>query len=536
MVSKQRFLEIKAEVESAVIELFDYVAEHNNNYILILADAEYKDHYSGQQAYVIANMEDYYKEHSRLEFSQHFLNAHYTFGQGQSETTDALNKVYLEMMVYCHIWESTKFLKQLFRMCELALGKVFPWEIDDFPESGKHKIIRETIRSGFEEKNLKVADVITKGFHTSLRNSFLHGEFEINEKNKRIRLHTYRSQRKLKSFELNEISFDEWTERFLYSAFLNYCYINEKEKRRQNVIKDFKSDEFLIVHPRSKTSFGTTKIYFDDSRKAFSFYRTETMYESTRKNLSEVSTKPAKSVISVISTKTLRQLEKAVGDAVADLLAAMKAISEEQYIAFLFDVSQDAHLKQFHTSQKPEELRFKFSGQYLAVLFENLDREIQIPDIIRLQIEMLIYSHIWESKLLLKQINTAVQIIEGSAVSWNYTFPDDRRMFIDDLCARLKSQNLKLGVQIEQAFHTSLRNAFAHSDYDIHFPSKSIYLDTFKPGTSWDIPSITFDEWMEKFLLSFIIDFQFFIRKELERQNIKSADVKVVLSKMNQKK
>lgn len=113
------------------------------------------------------------------------LNKHFNsicFPAGKTQSEDHPFWLQLEKMIYSHVWESNKFLKQLYRLEEVAEGKRYSW-IVEIPESSKHIFIRTTIRDGFRKKGLKIAEIMQKGFHTSLRNSFLHSEYEIEETN-----------------------------------------------------------------------------------------------------------------------------------------------------------------------------------------------------------------------------------------------------------------------------------------------------------------------------------------------------------------
>lgn len=125
---------------------------------------------------------------------------------------------------------------------------------------------------------------------------------------------------------------------------------------------------------------------------------------------------------------------------------------------------------------------------------------------------------------------TCIQIIERSHVDWNYEFPDDRRVFIDDLISRYKAQNLELGKVIEFAFHTSLRNAFAHSDFVVE--KGTIWLDTYKSDRPWDIQSIEIEDWTLKFVISSFLDHIFFIKKEQIRNALPPGTMNLTIKNL----
>ncbi len=172
-------------------------------------------------------------------------------------------------MIYTHIWESKPFLKQLYRMARLADKKSYDWSVN-VPEMEKHKFIRFQIRDVIASKGLHVANIISAGFHTSLRNAFAHSEYEFNNTYRYIHLDTFKGDT---TWDIENIAFDDWTKRFAYSALLSYHFLNIRHKKRTELIKDFGKDEFLIIHPINERSFRCIKIYYDEEHDNFSFYR-----------------------------------------------------------------------------------------------------------------------------------------------------------------------------------------------------------------------------------------------------------------------
>lgn len=532
MIKRNRFFEIKEEVEVAVMGLFNYAQAHSNNYVLLLADAEYNDSYIGigHSPYVLSSKVDYYKESSRLEFSQFFLNKLYTFGPEVKQSKDNPFWLQLEMMIYCHIWESNKFLKQLFRIQNLVRGKSYPWQVV-IPESSKHSFIRNTIRDGFSEMGLPIAEVIKKGFHTSLRNSFLHTEFEIEETAVNVKLHTHRVGRK-QFHELDNISFNDWTERFLYSVFLNYFFIKEKEKRRRNVKKDFGTDEFLVAYPLSSNRFKTRTIYYDESREDFHPTRSEPYVPGIRATVGTDTIQPVNSLTAHTTQQDLENIEQLTGSAVVELLRALHAENEDLFICWLCDVSYDKAANAYVSRPQEDTSRLTFSATLLDVIYKR--QTVSLPNLILIQMEMMIYAHIWESKPLLKQLRAAARIISGEFVNWSEELEADRRLLLDDIIKKFEAKNCHIAALIKEGFHTSLRNAFAHSEYEIAERHAEIYLDTYKEEHApWDIRSISFSDWKRKFLLSISLDYQLILARKDLRKNISDDDLEQILDKLN---
>jgi hypothetical protein len=172
-------------------------------------------------------------------------------------------------MIYSHIWESKNLLKQLYRLSQLVLDKSYPWKVV-VPEMGKQNFIRIEIRDKFRTKGLTISEIITKGFHTSLRNAFAHSEYSLNGYTKNIVLRTYKGD---STWDIPSISYDAWSERFVYSALLSFYLIKLKQDRRNDIIKEFKKDEFVISHPIDEKTTKYRKIYYNHEYDVFRFLK-----------------------------------------------------------------------------------------------------------------------------------------------------------------------------------------------------------------------------------------------------------------------
>ena len=196
------------------------------------------------------------------------MKTFYSFPSSINQTDDNEFRLTMELMIYTHIWESKAFLKQLFRLASLVNGKSYQWEVV-VPEMSKHSYIRNDIRSILEAKQLKLGNIIFKAFHTSLRNAFAHSEYQLDENNKLIHLDTYKGG----TWDIQNISYDDWTKRFVYSALLSYHFLNVRARNRKSLPRDFGKSEYLIIHPINQTSFRATKIYYDNKLDSFRFYK-----------------------------------------------------------------------------------------------------------------------------------------------------------------------------------------------------------------------------------------------------------------------
>ena len=193
-----------------------------------------------------------------------FLKKFYSFS-GSNDVSDEKERIHIELMIYTHIWESTPLLKSLFRLAHVSSGCEYPWKIS-IPEMGKHEFIRNTIRPAFENSN--IPKVIRNGFHTSLRNAFAHSEYYFDIFGKDIIiLDNYKG----KEWELSNISFNNWSKRFVYSVLLSYNLLDLKFKNRHSLISEHKTNRYLIRCPSKSGLITNEYISYNETKDNFFF-------------------------------------------------------------------------------------------------------------------------------------------------------------------------------------------------------------------------------------------------------------------------
>lgn len=268
MITLDEFRRIDDEVQFAVNEVLDTIKAKSTDYILLLANGEFMPSLleSRLNPYAIDAMENMAIDRSRREFFSNYMEEMYSFPNSASVASN-INGMQLELMIYTHIWESKNFLRTLNRLAVLIDGKSYPWSIT-VPWAGKEDFIRNDIRDTFKKHGLKIAEIMTRGFNSSLRNAFAHSDYYIRQTMKDIRLTNYTG----KSYQLKLISFADWRIRFAYSALLSHHLLNLIYLRRTNVINDFGTNKFLIIHPTNPNSFKVRPIYYHVEPDYFNFY------------------------------------------------------------------------------------------------------------------------------------------------------------------------------------------------------------------------------------------------------------------------
>lgn len=234
MITKEDFIHIKEEVDSAIKQAFEFAKENENNendYILFLGNAEYVEKYEGSiNPYVVDYRINGYHDQDRLSFLVDYLNDSYSFKTEQ--TKDTKTSISLELMIYTHLWESKPFLRLLKKLVNLCDSSEYNWKVE-IPDFTKHTFIRQELRDKLNDQDLELGNILTNGYHSSLRNAFAHSEFVFSMNNDEIILTNYNGG----DWELRSINYNDWTRRFCYSFLLSYSFQEFFEKEREKLVE-----------------------------------------------------------------------------------------------------------------------------------------------------------------------------------------------------------------------------------------------------------------------------------------------------------
>lgn len=274
MISRIEFVRIDTEIKKSIEYSLNELRESNqNDYALFLADGEYSAELEENTVGLNSNVIDYridrFKDSSRLSFLTHFLSNYYPFPLTQASTDDNQYRLHIELMVFIHIWESKPFLKKLCRLAHLLSEYQYLWKVE-IPNNSKHNFILSRIKNIFEGIGSPIFQIIDYSYHSSLRNAFAHSEyrFDTMNGNRRIILDNYKGNTE---WELPEISFDEWSKRFVYSALLSYHLLNLIHLHRTNLIETTGTNMFQIKRPSNKNGFDFVWITYNQEYDRFSF-------------------------------------------------------------------------------------------------------------------------------------------------------------------------------------------------------------------------------------------------------------------------
>lgn len=273
MINENDFQRIDNEIKQCLLLALESIKKKSlSNYILLLANGEYQEillRNKNLNPYTIEYPMDKYRDINRLSFLTNMLNTFYSFNNS-NDVYDKEQIVHLELMTYSHIWESKAFLKKLYRIAHLLNGDPYNWTVE-VPDKRKHDFIRNHITNILEENNSKLSYIIKKGFHSSLRNAFAHSEyyFDFISNLKTIELNNYKG----KNWELKNITLNEWTERFVYSALLSYHSYSLLDGVKRNIVNEFGTNVFTIDRlSRDGLQIQKVKVEFRESMGEFNWH------------------------------------------------------------------------------------------------------------------------------------------------------------------------------------------------------------------------------------------------------------------------
>jgi hypothetical protein len=150
--------------------------------------------------------------------------------------------------------------------------------------------------------------------------------------------------------------------------------------------------------------------------------------------------------------------------------------------------------------------RQHFLCEFLNTYYSFSDKQELEDDEFRMNIEFLIYAHIWEAKPFLKKNYRLANLLCGREYDWKIIIPEfGKSNFIKNKIEQpFNTVNCTLGKIISDNYKTDLRNAIAHSDYQIDIISKEI---RYKSKTG--LCNISFDDWSIHFAFSICLSYYF---------------------------
>lgn len=217
--------QIRMKVTRVVDELMSRLCRKSyNDYILLIARGQtisgLEKVDSSQCNYSLDYTLDEHYDETRQKFYVDYLNSKYKIDGFDYRTSDGFFCLNIELMIYCHIWESSLFLKSLKHITDLLTGQEYDWGIE-LPDTKIKSFIKDTIIKPLVNKDEEFGQLLKMAYSPNLRNSFAHSLYHIDMKKRIISLYIKKIDKE--DCVGNSITFEEFQKRFLYS--INICYL-----------------------------------------------------------------------------------------------------------------------------------------------------------------------------------------------------------------------------------------------------------------------------------------------------------------------
>lgn len=194
-----------------------------------------------------------------------------------------------------------------------------------------------------------------------------------------------------------------------------------------------------------------------------------------------------------------RLLKKSYNDYIV-LMARGDVIPE------LANIGKSPYVIDYNMDHYNDETRDRFYVKYLQKRYRKEGFDYTGEDgFFDLNIELMIYSHIWESHYLLKTLSHIADLLSGKPYNWELRIPfnNNKNYIKENIIAPLIEVGDELGVFLKDAYSPNLRNGFAHSMYAMDCESRKISLHNLKFDKDDTVQKeITFDDFQKKFLKS----------------------------------
>lgn len=172
------------------------------------------------------------------------------------------------------------------------------------------------------------------------------------------------------------------------------------------------------------------------------------------------------------------------------------------------EIMQDMSRQQFlHT----------YLNQYVSLLNENVFMSNEIKEF-NINIQLMIYSHVWESHRFLMNLKRISSILSGKGYAWIISFERTQKkasnkkipinkgkMIKEEILEPLCSFEEKIGTFLSGLYDSVIRNAYTHSLYQINMDEGKIRF--LKSETYSEEKEVDFFDWEQTFLYSILFSY-----------------------------
>lgn len=207
----------------------------------------------------------------------------------------------------------------------------------------------------------------------------------------------------------------------------------------------------------------------------------------------------------MIKKLTFEKIKNEVETAINQAFDELKRLNPNNYALYFMsiEICNGIILLEDRRSDILDSSRLHFLQKFMEnyYTFDNEDKTVH-DDAYRFNLEMMIYTHCWESDYFLKKLRKLCQLLDGEEYNfYPIDIPVSKKEWIkESIYNILIKKNLKLGKIISQRYDQHLRNSFAHSSYSIDVDQRLIKLHKKQKDVS-------FNQWNKYFAYTFWLSF-----------------------------
>lgn len=239
----------------------------------------------------------------------------------------------------------------------------------------------------------------------------------------------------------------------------------------------------------------------------------------------------------MITLQSFNKLNEDIKEIINAMLDEIKNDSLSDYILFIADADHMPNIGEkflpyvvdYRRDTYGDETRREFLNTVLNNFYSFNKSNVKPPykecivedNEIQISIELMVYSHIWESEYYLKKCSRLALLKMGKSYKWKVEIPPTQKsIFIkNDIINNLKKENNSLVNYFSESYDNKLRNSFAHCSYSLDSDKKVIVVKYLKKGKI-SYTNISYDEWSLIFCKSFLLNYHLINILDYRRKNI----------------
>lgn len=223
--------ELYDDTTQALDEAFRFMgAKFNKEFILFIGRADIVPglkQITGSDCVIDYQGDTIYDE-TRTRFYLHYLNRNYKRDGFAYEGESGFDDLNIELMIYCHIWDSSYFIKALYRLASIVSGKGYIWDAV-IPWRKKEEFIIKKIIEPLKKAGLKIGSLLEECYDAGLRNAFAHSLYTIESEQRIIYI---RPEKGFKSY-----TFEDFQTLFLKTTLIMHLMENMLETNHNDAAK-----------------------------------------------------------------------------------------------------------------------------------------------------------------------------------------------------------------------------------------------------------------------------------------------------------